>query len=212
MRREHTPQGVFGKCFLGSSPHARGALQPALRVHAVGGIIPACAGSTPHRRRPGRAGGSSPHARGDHPHMRGEYRPHCAPWRRSIGSSPHARGAQGGSSNRPPFFGDHPRMRGEHPSVLISCRPVPGSSPHARGALFRIARAGSSRRITPACAGSTGGLMRGACRDEDHSASLARPRRRAGSSPHARGALCLNNLLAGGVGIIPACAGSTHHA
>ena len=43
----------------------------------------------------------------------------------------------------------------------------------------------------------------------EHSSALTHSVAQRGSSPHARGALCLNNLLAGGVGIIPACAGST---
>ena len=113
------------------------------------------------------------------------------------GSSPHARGAP--RVSRPSSCGgkDHPRMRGEHKRLQINRKKV--------------------LRIIPACAGST---RTRAPRDSSVS----------GSSPHARGARDFDNLeeptcwdhprmrgehppraeaRAQGVGIIPACAGST---
>ena len=133
----------------GSSPHTRGAPEGVNRLHvgdgdhprirgehvldgaavgAVGGIIPAYAGSTlvlPRSR--------------------------CQSW----GSSPHTRGAQSLPGARQGGRGDHPRIRGEHapcgqphvvrlgiiPAYAGSTTPldchfaaVMGSSPHTRGA------------------------------------------------------------------------------
>ena len=195
----------------GSSPHTRGAPEGANRLHvgdgdhprirgehvldgaavgAVGGIIPAYAGSTlvlPRSR--------------------------CQSW----GSSPHTRGAQSLPGARQGGRGDHPRIRGEHapcgqphvvrlgiiPAYAGSTTPldchfaaVMGSSPHTRGARpdcfgnrrrsrdhprirgEHAPRVGSRRAvkgIIPAYAGSTG-------------RSLRSRRRASGSSPHTRGA------------------------
>ena len=52
--------------FLGSSPHVRGALKDEARFNATAGIIPACAGSTPH-------GGVCCMVQRDHPRMCGEH-------------------------------------------------------------------------------------------------------------------------------------------
>ena len=46
MRGEHPSIHAFCRIVLGSSPHARGALQIAKKRTYVNGIIPACAGST----------------------------------------------------------------------------------------------------------------------------------------------------------------------
>ena len=46
MRGEHSRRITPPSLYQGSSPHARGALAKRLAVHAVKGIIPACAGST----------------------------------------------------------------------------------------------------------------------------------------------------------------------
>ena len=108
MRGEHNPVLTYSNPSSGSSPHARGALgardvvtnrvedHPRMRgehlarhllQHRVGGIIPACAGSTwKVSALPPATAGSSPHARGspvakqrhvllcrDHPRMRGEH-------------------------------------------------------------------------------------------------------------------------------------------
>ena len=92
-----------------------------------------------------------------------------------------------------------------------------GSSPHARGARVDDLGAVGDLGIIPACAGSTGVLHRILYMVWDH------PRMRgehdgtefggivdAESSPHARGALCRCLEQHVGVGIIPACAGSTY--
>jgi len=132
--------------------------------------------------------GSSPHARG-------------APWRsrrasRPVGLIPACAGSTTPSTWSPRHQGAHPRMRGEHVSQTWSA---------IRGA-----------GLIPACAGSTRGLpprgrsesahprMRG-----EHTMRKARGPWLQGSSPHARGALVPGRLNRNGVGLIPACAGST---
>ena len=218
---------------MGSSPHARGAptpsstarpasgdhprmrgehfLPPVLAAELVG-IIPACAGSTPDA-----ADGTVD----------------------VQGSSPHARGALTSSFEILPLAWDHPRMRGEHLRLRAGVvHHVGGSSPHARGArdgrgvgllCLRdhprmrgehwglVAVPSTLQGIIPACAGSTEGRKWTRTWFQ-------------GSSPHARGALCLRQSQTnpqrdhprmrgehhhlvmegrGDAGIIPACAGST---
>ena len=77
----------------GSSPRARGALRRRAEEPNLGGIIPACAGSTSVLLV------VSPEQR-DHPRVRGEHRPEGGEERRWVGSSPRARGAliSGGSN------------------------------------------------------------------------------------------------------------------
>ena len=111
-------------------------------------------GSSPHARGALRAGSSSPCRSWDHPRMRGE---HCRSWQArhgklriipacagstleqmdpqtlTKGSSPHARGAPRRSPRPAAPIWDHPRMRGEH-----------------RGRRYDRAK---GRGIIPACAG-----------------------------------------------------------
>ena len=111
---------------IGSPPHARGAAGPASGISSVGGITPACAGSS--GEQPVRDSASW-----DHPRMRGEQAISYAAHMCYKGSPPHARGADksgtSGSSRQritPACAGsrhgskipdsvswDHPRMRGE---------------------------------------------------------------------------------------------------
>ena len=86
MRGEHENTEHDVMTVQGSSPHARGAHSVYLAARSLGGIIPACAGSTP--RACGRSLGSR-----DHPRMRGEHAANNASRGGVGGSSPHARGA-----------------------------------------------------------------------------------------------------------------------
>ena len=107
-------------------------------------------------------------------------------------------------------------MRGEH-CCRINWRAMElGSSPHARGAPAVVGVDERDVGIIPACAGSTElhagrrhragdhPRMRGEHAPDNASATCSR-----GSSPHARGAPLRPFRPPGGVGIIPACAGST---
>ena len=118
---------------LGSSPHARGKVDPADKDCVYLRIIPACAGKRITWT-------DIEQDRQDHPRMRGEKFPHNCCLRRFLGSSPHARGkgisqslSEGVIRIIPACAGksfveldctlaiqDHPRMRGEkqkrHPS------------------------------------------------------------------------------------------------
>ena len=153
-----------------------------------------------------------------------------------AGSSPHTRGALGVEVIRgrergiiPAYAGsthlldrhglitwDHPRIRGEHSTVYEPLNTVLGSSPHTRGARSGRPAQGHAARIIPAYAGSTACRLmgrearrdhpriRGEHADESHAAQDVQ-----GSSPHTRGALHAPEGEGGGVGIIPAYAGST---
>ena len=154
-----------------------------------------------------------------------------------TGSSPHARGAPqqalgpadrvgiipacAGSTKKPrkasSVTRNHPRMRGEHGSFPHRMSSGRGSSPHARGARAPHHRRGGRFGIIPACAGSTCRCRtsRRTARDYprmrgEHSRADFCSDRLSGSSPHARGALSSARVLRHLVGIIPACAESTH--
>ena len=229
MRGVHQILGTGHPCQGGSSPHARGPLNPFGELNLLSGIIPACAGSTRNKEGNGRFSK-------DHPRMRGVH--HHVPRHKYIvpGSSPHARGPQyhaekeknaqriipacaGSTRNKEGngrFSKDHPRMRGVHHHVPRHKYIVPGSSPHARGPQYHAEKEKNAQRIIPACAGSTPPAVIQVGRTRDH------PRMRGvhvfvgflstaslGSSPHARGPRTGRYLRRLCTGIIPACAGST---
>ena len=159
-------KGFYGHA--GSSPHVRGALLRAELGLSVGGIIPACAGSTSWDAIISKQGRDHPRMCGEHERLRGM----AASLR---GSSPHVRGAPTGVVSQTQTLGiipacagstpghrpdqcqrrDHPRMCGEHVPPMACGALSAGSSPHVRGArrarLYRMLADG----IIPACAGST---------------------------------------------------------
>ena len=213
----------------GSSPLARGARR---QLHAHWGnarIIPARAGSTAED-------GKECLEPWDHPRSRGEHLG-GAVWRWCLrGSSPLARGAPnrtggerddqriiparaGSTARRLGRFAsqrDHPRSRGEHTSTSTNDGRVTGSSPLARGARAVGACQVFPRRIIPARAGSTKGILQRHDGPPDHPRSrgehptaIAVMGRCPGSSPLARGAPQCPCSPPQGVGIIPARAGST---
>ena len=152
----------------GSSPLARGALEPVQdRVHRMR-IIPARAGSTLARS-------PTPSVTPDHPRSRGEHASRRFGNRVASGSSPLARGAPleavecGGefriiparagstrcSRSHRSCHPDHPRSRGEHAGAVAKGFATAGSSPLARGAHERVPPANQALGIIPARAGST---------------------------------------------------------
>ncbi len=87
MRGEHSLITSASRGPAGSSPHARGAPLTTLDRIIDGGLIPACAGSTPHLHFGVFQGGAHPRMRGEHParHRKPDH---------LHGSSPPARGAR----------------------------------------------------------------------------------------------------------------------
>ena len=168
MRGEHLLDEGAATFWEGSSPHARGARHRDHMVVLHGGLIPACAGSTPQSYDCCWPHGAHPRMRGEH-HAREDYQ------YVRTGSSPHARGAPGRDDVPPAHVGlipacagstptvgalhpaerAHPRMRGEHDAQSTAVTSPRGSSPHARGALMSIPAALTGFGLIPACAGST---------------------------------------------------------
>ena len=193
----------------GSSPHTRGARSRPPTGTAVGGIIPAYAGSTgPSRSRPWRVA--------DHPRIRGE---HSSPASRRMvipGSSPHTRGA------RQRYVADVaceriiPAYAGSTSRLSALNVKLPGSSPHTRGAHLHARSRLPRDRIIPAYAGSTAPCVRCLCRRRDHPRIRGEHWKKCrivtgivGSSPHTRGAHQERFQHGQGRRIIPAYAGST---
>ena len=229
MRGEHFRTFLDKFRVAGSSPLARGALIPYRDCGIAVGIIPACAGSTNRKDRRARA-------TGDHPRLRGEHFMQSLYTAVDQGSSPLARGALGelggpgdvvgiipacaGSTGSrrtsAPLRWDHPRLRGEHALLPLLGSATPGSSPLARGARDCDGDRKGRPGIIPACAGSTSPapwpqMMK---RDHprlrgEHATKTAADTAAMGSSPLARGARVCAEAARDGLGIIPACAGST---
>ena len=174
--------------------------------------------------------------RPDHPRLRGEHNLVRCLADGDNGSPPPARGARaaaylagdraritpacaGSTRGRHRFARrrpDHPRLRGEHAKILRGGVMSAGSPPPARGARGGGEEGWAARRITPACAGSTGNRSPPIPASSDH------PRLRgehakilrggvmsAGSPPPARGARTAGRRGRQPRRITPACAGST---
>ena len=168
LRGEHLPQQARSGRRGGSSPPARGTLQPLPRFRKLGRFIPACAGNTSARDR-------RLAQRPVHPRLRGEHSQCVLSARKANGSSPPARGTrrEGGWHQRLPRFipacaGNtapcrsiwprrpvHPRLRGEHYDISVAGRAALGSSPPARGTPSCGRSLPCAHRFIPACAGNT---------------------------------------------------------
>ena len=209
MRGEHEHKTKRTKERAGSSPHARGAPSSTSILTGGSGIIPACAGSTSWALTVSRLSR-------DHPRMRGEHSQLRASSSSSSGSSPHARGARPRCSARAGTKGIIPACAGSTPRHTARVTKAQ-DHPRMRGEHWLFSDAVTHRQwIIPACAGSTmkSKLRPSKSRDHprmrgEHIVGLRLFVHHVGSSPHARGAhrLELQNLA--GLGIIPACAGST---
>ena len=127
VRGEHRVVAHSRSIQRGSSPRARGAHVDGCEQRGLGGIIPACAGST--------SGWTSTlTGSGDHPRVRGEHPPGPPPPSLSAGSSPRARGARWGRRGLVDDQGIIPACAGSTGCARPSCARAGGSSPRARGA------------------------------------------------------------------------------
>ena len=145
------------------------------------GITPACAGNS-------KALALCARIAGDHPRLRGEQGADLQIISENVGSPPLARGTGNISrviglftritpacaGNRrlfakmPKYLWDHPRLRGEQFLVVIAFGPSYRSPPLARGTVTSSPNHGVSLRITPACAGNSGGQATRRKRPWDH--------------------------------------------
>ncbi len=210
VRGEHQTHEPDPETTPGSSPRARGAPGRGSPDARQPGIIPACAGSTS-------PAAANPPTMGDHPRVRGEHEGPYGPQYGAPGIIPACAGSTIPRAGPDRTARDHPRVRGEHGGRQVWSLRVLGSSPRARGAPPRRRSGSSWCGIIPACAESTCRSRGRSGRRRDH------PRVRGehfcshshaaltwGSSPRARGALAVGDEDVASVGIIPACAGSTH--
>ena len=156
-----------------------------------------------------------------------------------LGSSPLARGTRSGAIAghpqgrliparagnthveviRPSVSAAHPRSRGEHIQLCLSLFTITGSSPLARGTRNTVLGNHHFLRLIPARAGNTFVACNWWCELPAHPRSRGEHARHGnyrdelfGSSPLTRGALihqCHDGPL---LRLIPAHAGSTHHA
>ena len=148
--------------YEGSPPRARGHPSPATVVAGVGGLTPACAGTST-----GRAPSTS--RLGAHPRVRGDIAGRQGSWGSGRGSPPRARGrrapgcgvgqvegltpACAGTFHRAgstdPSIGAHPRVRGDVASRFSPQVPQEGSPPRARGRRRCTRWRGRSTRAHP---------------------------------------------------------------
>ena len=209
MCGEHSDETSLRFCVMGSSPHVRGA--PGCRWQRA-------ARSWDHPRMCGEHGQTFARQsmrRGSSPHVRGARNRLGIRWR-SRGIIPACAGSTAYLPSPRTLSRDHPRMCGEHTPIQLWYWATAGSSPHVRGAPHRARRSSRLRGIIPACAGSTAyrrPLARGMWDHPrmcgEHANQSINAAQTVGSSPHVRGAHAQGRPLAGGAGIIPACAGST---
>ena len=186
---EHARHRRHRRQCLGSSPRMRGA-PVAKRVHAaLGGIIPAYAGSTPSTL-------------------------YSHAWRGGI--IPAYAGSTSWTRWRSCRAADHPRVCGEHNGIFCTAFYISGSSPRMRGAQCANLTSPFMAGIIPAYAGSTIRRLAGSASARDHPRVCGEHRPKdvrrlctAGSSPRMRGARALYKLVNYPQGIIPAYAGST---
>ena len=154
--------------------------------------------------------GSSPHVRGAHPRK--------PTGRADRGIIPACAGSTPTPRSRRKACRDHPRMCGEHQKFDTTQIARLGSSPHVRGAHQHDRVRAHDGGIIPACAGSTKTSQAATTSTRDHprmcgehAAGTPTPRPSLGSSPHVRGARGKARDGIHVLGIIPACAGSTHN-
>ena len=165
---EHKVTKVSRRKVVGSSPRVRGTPHVQLHGDRRGGIIPACAGNTPHKQK-------CESNYWDHPRVCGEHSTSNDFSRTPAGSSPRVRGTRGGLPARrhghriiPACAGntskagpgaistrDHPRVCGEHAFLPLRYEYREGSSPRVRGTRKHTCATCRTSGIIPACAGNT---------------------------------------------------------
>ena len=210
VRGEHCGARMRGCTCDGSSPRARGTLDPANIEAFVRRFIPACAGNT----SPAIASCTSITV---HPRVRGEHISYAPQKIVEGGSSPRARGTRVLPSGPEAHMRFIPACAGNTDEAKVRQIASDGSSPRARGTRRNRLRGQCWARFIPACAGNTSPPLRGYRLQSVHPrvrgehARTSSPRSRAaGSSPRARGTLVARAQTGACRRFIPACAGNTY--
>ena len=231
-RGEHVDRAVSHRVFPGSSPLARGTRGTAGVLRRRLRLIPARAGNTVSGGTAGSSNKAHPRSRGEHARKHGHRRPPGGSSPLARGTHPHAGTLRTRSRLIPARAGNtvgvpestcrasaHPRSRGEHP-VADSARNISrGSSPLARGTPLTPCRKTQPFRLIPARAGNTlkPGVMitlvtaHPRSRGEHLMGNTAFQNRR-GSSPLARGTRYGCFTFSHYTRLIPARAGNTRSA
>ena len=211
------------------SPACAGNTGSGATLAGVPADQPACAGNTGYCS-------TSSYSSSDQPRVRGEHLIVISHRQRPSGSAPRARGTRrrqrlpdrverispacaGNTACRcatSTQTADQPRVRGEHWPGLAFTGALFGSAPRARGTPLVSGDVYVSCRISPACAGNTGGLgASSSCGSDqprvrgEHGLQFGELRLIHGSAPRARGTRLLGPTGDLQVRISPACAGNT---
>ena len=212
----------------GSPPHTRGQAYNYFWVTNYVRITPAHAGTSFH-------GAGRYRVQWDHPRTRGDKFVGMKDAGFAIGSPPHTRGqdtirtskkinaritpAHAGTrytaSRRESTRPDHPRTRGDKRGADVRPSAVRGSPPHTRGQESGYVKLGGMGRITPAHAGTSGGLWgHPACKRDhprtrgDKRAIITENLGSEGSPPHTRGQVFIPHECSAFDRITPAHAGT----
>ncbi len=132
----------------GTAPRARGRHVLGPDTAGRPGNSPACAGTTPGRRRRGRRHWEQPRVRGDDPGRDFSRRTHA-------GTAPRARGRRSPTTRPGSSSGEQPRVRGDDDDSTIRPRMRVGTAPRARGRLLLADLVACDDGNSPACAGTT---------------------------------------------------------
>ena len=209
VRGEHRIRSYSCGCSGGSAPRARGTRDTAQRRRTRRRISPACAGNTSSLSVTASAPPDQPRV------PRGTRRRQRLPDRVER-ISPACAGNTACRCATSTQTADQPRVRGEHWPGLAFTGALFGSAPRARGTPLVSGDVYVSCRISPACAGNTGGLgASSSCGSDqprvrgEHGLQFGELRLIHGSAPRARGTRLLGPTGDLQVRISPACAGNT---
>ena len=173
------------------------------------GLTPACAGTS-------LSGGEGLGIEGAHPRVRGDVYCSFWWWWWRWGLTPACAGTSDCAGQRRNHRWAHPRVRGDVMVGMFGTATILGSPPRARGRRAGCRSSVGLVGLTPACAGTShhagpGGAAIGAhprVRGDVAAATVCQ-RGHEGSPPRARGRHAGRHMTPNGLGLTPACAGTS---